>query len=141
MAIDLQQFLQLFFEESQANSLILQDGLRAFVEGSPSSATLDPVVRAVHSIKSASGAFGFEDVCAVAQAIENVLRQVEKGNATMTPARTGVCVDAAVVLAELLQLRQIGKCADEAWVANEVSALEACYPDADIPDNSCTNSR
>jgi two-component system chemotaxis sensor kinase CheA len=127
MTIDMSQFLSLYFEECQTNVFILQDSLHGLMVSREAVADLGLAVRAVHSIKSASAAFGFDELSDLSQAIEDVLRQVERGVSALTVAHVSQCLEASSVLCELLRRRSLGERADAQWAAGQIAALEACY--------------
>lgn len=73
MSVDLSKFLGLFFEESHADLERLEFSIDFCHKNSCCEKELAMAIRASHSIKGNSGAFGFEDVLRVMQSVENVL--------------------------------------------------------------------
>jgi two-component system chemotaxis sensor kinase CheA len=126
MTIDLNKFIDLYFEECQTNVAMLQDCLRGLVESLDDEPGLALALRSAHSIKSASAAFGFDEISSLSQAIEDVLRQTERGVGALTAVNARLCLDASLVLCALLLRRRRGESADPRWVAGQIAALEAC---------------
>ncbi|MDP5240288.1 Hpt domain-containing protein [Uliginosibacterium sp. 31-16] len=129
MGIDLSKFLQLYFDESTECLQVLECQLQGASQLSPSAASMRQTIRAAHSIKGSSGAFGFDDVLELAQALELALLQVERQETVMSLARQTLCLEAVNGLRQLLQRRQQGLCGDAALAAAIGGRLAACPVD------------
>lgn len=62
MTVDLEQFHQVFFEESFEGLDIMESGLMGLDLGAADSEEINTIFRAAHSIKGGSGTFGFSDI-------------------------------------------------------------------------------
>ena len=83
MSIDMSQFYQVFFEETQEHldsmeSLLLELDIR-----DPDAEQLNAIFRAAHSIKGSAGTFGFTDLAEVTHVLENLLDRIRKGELTL----------------------------------------------------------
>ncbi|MFT3736881.1 MAG: Hpt domain-containing protein [Rhodocyclaceae bacterium] len=78
MAIDMTQFYQVFFEESQEHLAAMESLLVAIDPAAPDSEDLNAIFRAAHSIKGSSATFGFSDLAEVTHVMENLLDRVRK---------------------------------------------------------------
>jgi len=62
MAIDMTQFYQVFFEESEEHLAAMETLLLDLDIENPDSEQLNAIFRAAHSIKGSAGTFGFTDL-------------------------------------------------------------------------------
>jgi two-component system, chemotaxis family, sensor kinase CheA len=94
MAIDLERFRTMYFDEARANARCLHQALNAGDEAARVAA-----VRAAHSIKGSSGAFGFDELIALCQALEDLFSSV-------APGPSAEAEDALRLLDELIDCRE-----------------------------------
>jgi len=81
MTIDLEQFHQVFFEESLENLDVVEQALVEInVEEETDSEVVNTIFRAAHSIKGGSGTFGFTEVTNFTHLMETLLDQVREGD-------------------------------------------------------------
>lgn len=106
--VDLRKFLPVYFEESEEKLALLEAGLRTLALGRDDG-ILEQTARAAHSIKGASGTFGFDDVCTLAWAIEEALRQVAKGQLLLAPELVAECLEAGGLLRETIRRHREGQ--------------------------------
>ncbi len=86
MSIDLEEFHQIFFEESLENIDVVEQALIDIDLESPFDAELiNSIFRAAHSIKGGSGTFGFTEVTNFTHLMEALLDEVRDGHRTLTP--------------------------------------------------------
>jgi two-component system, chemotaxis family, sensor kinase CheA len=99
--VDLSKFLPAYFEESEERLVLLESGLcqLAVVKDA---GVLEQTIRAVHSIKGSSGTFGFDEVCELAWAIEDVLRHAGNGQLALEAEKIELCVEATNLLREAI---------------------------------------
>lgn len=62
MAIDLSQFYQVFFEETDEHLANMESLLLGLDMANPDIEQLNAIFRAAHSIKGSAGTFGFTDM-------------------------------------------------------------------------------
>lgn len=79
MSVDLKQFHQVFFEESQEHLDTMEHLLMTLDLQRPDAEELNSIFRAAHSIKGGSGIFGFEALGSVTHVMENLLDRLRKG--------------------------------------------------------------
>ena len=79
MSVELNQFHSVFFEESQEHIDTMERLLMAMSVDNPDAEDLNCIFRAAHSIKGASGIFGFDALGQITHIMENLLDQVRKG--------------------------------------------------------------
>ncbi len=103
--VDLSKFLPAYFEESEEKLALLESGLCRLAAVKDADA-LEQTIRAVHSIKGSSGTFGFDEVCELAWAIEDVLRHAAKGQLALEPEKIELCVEATNLLREAIGKRR-----------------------------------
>lgn len=85
MSIDLEQFHQVFFEESLENLDVVEQALVEInVEDDVDSEVINSIFRAAHSIKGGSGTFGFTEVTEFTHLMETLLDQVRDGDRKLT---------------------------------------------------------
>jgi len=79
MSVELNQFHSVFFEESQEHIDTMERLLMSMSVNNPDPEDLNSIFRAAHSIKGASGIFGFDALGQITHIMENLLDQVRKG--------------------------------------------------------------
>ncbi|MBX2809456.1 MAG: chemotaxis protein CheA [Cellvibrionaceae bacterium] len=85
MSIDLEQFHQVFFEESLENLDVVEQTLvEVDVEAEVDAEIINTIFRAAHSIKGGSGTFGFTEVTEFTHLMETLLDEVRDGVRTLT---------------------------------------------------------
>lgn len=137
MTIDMSQFYQVFFEEtdehlSSMESLLVGLNLRA-----PDAEDVNAIFRAAHSIKGSSGTFGFDDMMAVTHVLETLLDRVRRGETRFSPAMVDACLVACDVLRNQLGAHRGGQIADAAAAANIQARLQRlCDAENDQTDGA-----
>lgn len=147
MAIDMTQFYQVFFEESEEHLAAMETLLLDLDIENPDSEQLNAIFRAAHSIKGSAGTFGFTDLAETTHILENLLDRIRKRElglrADMVDAflecgdllrgmleghqgRGGVSPEA--IEAICAQLRQLSS--DQPVAAKQVPAVELSLPAA-----------
>jgi two-component system chemotaxis sensor kinase CheA len=85
MTIDMEQFYDIFFEESLEGLDIMEQSLLAISSSGDSDLeTINTIFRAAHSIKGGSGTFGFTSVSKFTHVLETLLDEVREGQRTLT---------------------------------------------------------
>ena len=103
--VDVSKFLPVYFEESAEKLAVLESGLRTLGQGLDAE-VLEQTTRAVHSIKGSSGTFGFDDVCTLALAIEDLLWHVSKGQLALNSQVFATCFEATAMLGDVIRMHQ-----------------------------------
>ncbi len=85
MSIDLEQFHQVFFEESLENLDVVEQALVEInIDAEVDSEVINSIFRAAHSIKGGSGTFGFTEVTEFTHLMETLLDEVRDGDRELT---------------------------------------------------------
>ncbi|MBT3196823.1 MAG: chemotaxis protein CheA, partial [Gammaproteobacteria bacterium] len=85
MAIDMEQFRQVYLEESFEGLEIMESGLLELDPGKADSEEINTIFRAAHSIKGGSATFGFEEVTGFTHVMETLLDQMRSEERDVTP--------------------------------------------------------
>ncbi len=85
MAIDMEQFRQVYLEESFEGLEIMESGLLELDPGKADSEEINTIFRAAHSIKGGSATFGFEEVTSFTHVMETLLDQMRSEERDVTP--------------------------------------------------------
>ncbi len=96
--IDKTQFYQVFFEEVAEHLSEMERLLLNLNVNSPNSEDLNAIFRAVHSIKGASGTFGFQGLTEVAHILESVFDKVRNGTLGLKNEMIDLFLEAGDVL-------------------------------------------
>jgi two-component system chemotaxis sensor kinase CheA len=133
MTIDLSQFYQVFFEESQEHLDNMEALLLDLDLDAPDDEQLNAIFRAAHSIKGSAGTFGFTDLAEVTHVLENLLDRIRKGELALRADMIDAFLDAGDVLKNLLAAHRGGDAADPAQVQATCHRLAALTGDAAHP--------
>jgi two-component system chemotaxis sensor kinase CheA len=84
MSVDMSQFFDVFFEESQEHLDDMEHLLMELSLDNPDLEDLNSIFRAAHSIKGGSGVFGFDALTGLTHVMENILDLARKYEIDMT---------------------------------------------------------
>jgi two-component system, chemotaxis family, sensor kinase CheA len=104
MTIDMSQFFQVFFDETEELLAEMEKLLLAIDIASPDEEELNAIFRAAHSIKGGAGTFGLTDLTDVTHVLENLLDRIRKGEMALTAEH----VDAFLVAKDILKMQLDG---------------------------------
>lgn len=79
MSTDLEQFYEVFFEESSELLAEMESCLLGLDVNSPDMEDMNAIFRAAHSIKGGAGTFGFKDMTEMTHMLETLLDRLRKG--------------------------------------------------------------
>ena len=85
MSIDMSQFYQVFFEESEEHLAAMESLLLGLDIANPDIEDLNAIFRAAHSIKGSAGTFGFTDLAETTHILENLLDRIRKSELALQP--------------------------------------------------------
>lgn len=125
MATGMEQFLQVFFEETDEHLATLELLLIGLDLDQPDAETLNGIFRAAHSIKGSSGMFGFDDLTAVTHELETLLDRIRCGQTALHVDMIGVFLEARDVLQRLLDAHRSQVPDPDVPVAATVERLRA----------------
>jgi two-component system chemotaxis sensor kinase CheA len=120
----MEQFLQVFFEEAEEHLANLEHLLLTLDTRAPDQEALDGIFRAAHSIKGASGMFGFDDLSALTHVLETLLDKLRSGRMTLQAEMIDVFLAARDVLAQLLAAHQNQREDPDIAVAETLARLQ-----------------
>lgn len=137
MATGMEQFLQVFFEETDEHLATLELLLIGLDLDQPDAETLNGIFRAAHSIKGSSGMFGFDDLTAVTHELETLLDRIRCGQTALHVDMIGAFLEARDVLQRLLDAHRSQVPDPDVPVAATVERLRAwlAAPAAATADN------
>ena len=138
MQIDLSRFHETFFLESEEHAAAMESGLLALEHASDKQSILNEIFRAAHSIKGASGTFGFDEVFRFTHTLENLLDQMRAGTLFPTAERTTSLLRSVDLLRELLQAARTGSpIANGAELQRLIGLLEPAAATAEGRPKAC----
>jgi two-component system chemotaxis sensor kinase CheA len=77
--------LELFAEDTEEQLQFMENALLDAMDSGVDDEKIGAIFRAMHTIKGTAGMFGFDDVVSFTHVAENLLDEVRKGNAELTP--------------------------------------------------------
>ena len=104
MTIDMSQFFQVFFDETEELLAEMEKLLLAIDVFAPEAEDLNAIFRAAHSIKGGAGTFGLNDLTEVTHVLESLLDRIRKGEMVLTAEH----VDAFLVAKDILKMQLDG---------------------------------
>ncbi len=119
MTIDMSQFYQVFFDESEE---LLAEGERLLMAldiSNPDTEDLNAIFRAAHSIKGGAATFGMNDMTEITHALESLLDKIRKQEIALTSEHVDTFLAAKDILKMQLDGHRLGSAVNEATV-NEV---------------------
>ncbi|MDN6855180.1 chemotaxis protein CheA [Pseudomonas sp. CAN2814] len=125
MATGMEQFLQVFFEETDEHLATLELLLIGLDLDQPDAEALNGIFRAAHSIKGSSGMFGFDDLTAVTHELETLLDRIRCGQTALHVDMISVFLEARDVLQRLLDAHRSQVPDPDVPVATTVERLRA----------------
>jgi two-component system sensor histidine kinase and response regulator WspE len=118
--------MELFRAETEGQTTILSEGLLALEGGEADPATIEPMMRAAHSLKGAARIVGVDSAVRVAHAMEDCFVAAQRGQIAILPAQVDVLLRAVDLLTRISQVEE-----DQipAWQAENESVIEAMVAD------------
>jgi two-component system chemotaxis sensor kinase CheA len=110
MEFDISRFRETFFQEVDEHLAEMESGLLRLEQTSDPEA-LNAVFRGAHSIKGASGTFGFEDVARFTHAMEGLLDRMREGAVEPSAPRIGLLLESLDTLRRLVEAARSGAAA------------------------------
>ncbi len=124
MNIDMSQFFQVFFDETDELLAEMERMLLAIDVEAPDMEDIDAVFRAAHSIKGGAATFGLTDMTEVTHILETLLDMIRKKEIALTAEHVDAFLIAKDVLNMLRDGHRNGASIDADAVANVVARLE-----------------
>lgn len=104
MSIDMSQFYEVFFDESEELLAEAERLLLGLNIANPDDEDLNAIFRAAHSIKGGSATFGFTDMTEITHVLENLLDKIRKHEMALTAEH----VDAFLAAKDVLKMELDG---------------------------------
>lgn len=124
MAIDMSQFFQVFFEETEELLAEKERLLLSIDLSDPSMEDVDAIFRAAHSIKGGAATFGLVDMTEVTHMLESLLDMIRKGEMALNAEHVDVFLIANDVLKMLRNGHRDGAEVDQDAVDEVLVRLE-----------------
>jgi two-component system chemotaxis sensor kinase CheA len=124
MSVDLEQFHQVFFEESFEGLDVMESGLMALDLGSANNEDINTIFRAAHSIKGGSGTFGFKNISDFTHVMETLLDEMRDGRRHVTREAVDVLLHSVDVLRMLLNSARDKTDPDQHVIREQLVELE-----------------
>lgn len=118
MTIDMSQFFQVFFEETEELLAEMEKLLLAIDIDQPDTEDLNAIFRAAHSIKGGASTFGITDLAEVTHVLETLLDKIRKGEMQLTGEHVNAFLAAKDTLKMQLDGHRHGADVDQESVAD-----------------------
>ncbi|MEC4721396.1 chemotaxis protein CheA [Noviherbaspirillum sp. CPCC 100848] len=125
MTIDMSQFFQVFFDETEELLAEMEKLLLAIDIASPDEEDLNAIFRAAHSIKGGAGTFGLNDLTEVTHVLESLLDKIRKGEMALSAEHVDAFLMAKDVLKMQLDGHRLQTPVDQEAVADARMMLES----------------
>ncbi len=120
-----EQLVGFFFEESSEGLEIIENGLVSIDVDSPCDEDINSIFRAMHSIKGASGSFGFTAISEFAHSAETLLDEVRASQRALTQELVDVLLRATDCLGTMIHALGDGDELDASVTAAVQSEIES----------------
>ena len=106
MSIDLDQFKQIFFEESFEGLDTMESGLLSMNDGGTDLDVVNDIFRAAHSIKGGSATFGFSALASFTHIMEGLLDEMREGKREADPDVVNILLESVDEMRSLMTAYQ-----------------------------------
>jgi two-component system chemotaxis sensor kinase CheA len=124
MSIDMSQFYQVFFDESDELLAEAERLLMALDIASPDPEDLNAIFRAAHSIKGGAATFGMTDMTEITHVLENLLDKIRKNEMALTMEHVDAFLEAKDIIKMQVDAHRAGETVDEMIVAEMKAKLQ-----------------
>lgn len=125
MTIDMSQFYEVFFDESEELLAEAERLLLGLDIAEPDNEDLNAIFRAAHSIKGGAATFGFTDMAEITHVLENLLDKIRKNEMALTAEHVDAFLAAKDVLEMELEGHRSATEVDQEQVANVKTVLKS----------------
>ncbi|GGI54552.1 chemotaxis protein CheA [Oxalicibacterium solurbis] len=133
MSIDMSQFYQVFFDETEELLAEMEKLLLAVDAAAPDPEDLNAIFRAAHSIKGGAATFGITDLTEVTHVLETLLDKIRQGEMALTSEHVDAFLSAKDILKMQLDGHRLHTDVDLDAVANVRMMLESLSQKDGIP--------
>ncbi len=132
MTIDMSQFYEVFFDESdellaEAERLLLDLNIE-----DPDSEDLNAIFRAAHSIKGGAATFGFMDMTEITHVLENLLDRIRKNEMKLTAEHVDAFLTAKDALKMMVDGHRLGSEVNLDQIADVKMTLKSLSDNGDV---------
>lgn len=124
MSIDIEQFHQVFFDESEEHLDTMEQLLMEIDLESPDTESLNSIFRAAHSIKGGSGIFGFDGLGGLTHVMENLLDKARNGQQVLTAEIINQLLSTTDLLKNILNDYRSGQPINQKEIDQAINLLE-----------------
>ena len=124
MSINVEQFHQVFFEESFEGLDIMESGLLNLDLGAADVEEINTIFRAAHSMKGGAGSFGFTAISEFTHVVETLLDEMRDGRRAVTKPLVDLLLESVDVLRDLMSAAKAGEEVDVGRVSQTHGRLE-----------------
>lgn len=139
MSIDIEQFHQVFFDESEEHLDTMEQLLMEIDLESPDTESLNSIFRAAHSIKGGSGIFGFDGLGGLTHVMENLLDKARNGQQVLTAEIINQLLSTTDLLKNILNDYRSGQPINQKEIDQAINLLEETI-DADNASSELENN-
>lgn len=132
MTIDMSQFFQVFFDETEELLAEMEKLLLEIDVAAPDPEDLNAVFRAAHSIKGGAATFGITDLTEVTHVLETLLDKIRQGEMALTSQHVDAFLSAKDILKMQLDGHRLHTDVDLEAVANVRMMLESLSQDSGV---------
>ena len=129
MSVDMNQFHDVFFEESQEHLDEMEKLLLTLNVSEPDAEELNSIFRAAHSIKGGSGIFGFDALTRVTHVMESLLDLARNHKMVLTHSIVDQFLSTVDTLKTILANYKAQADQDDALIANTTQSLQHLLAD------------
>ncbi|GGF77084.1 chemotaxis protein CheA [Alteromonas lipolytica] len=140
MSVDMNQFHNVFFEESQEHLQTMEELLLNISTDDPDPEDLNSIFRAAHSIKGGSGIFGFDALTGLTHVMETILDKARNHELDLTTDIVDVLLATTDTLGDILRAYQDETEIDWQQIEEGKAALEAILTSEQEPSAKAESS-
>ncbi|MBX3304021.1 MAG: chemotaxis protein CheA [Nitrospira sp.] len=136
---DFSQFQDAFFEEAAEHLAVVEEGLLELERHPEDRDLLNKIFRSAHSIKGASGMFGFNAVAQFTHKMETLLDSLRNGQKAVSPSVADLLLRSTDCVKTLIQSAKTRAAVDEETVQRLTAELAAANASDSQPSAVSTN--
>jgi two-component system, chemotaxis family, sensor kinase CheA len=140
MSNDFVQFQDAFFDEAAEHLAVVEEGLLSLEQHPEDLDLLNKIFRSAHSIKGASGMFGFNAVAQFTHKMETLLDLLRNGQKAVSPVIADLLLRSTDCLKTLIESVKGGAAVDEETVQRLTSELAAASQSDSQPTAAPTHA-
>lgn len=142
MSIDLEQFHDIFFQESEEALEAMEQALLTMDTGGAEQDAVNTIFRVAHSIKGGSATFGFTELTSFTHTVETVLDMTRSGRLQIAAEETDLLLRSVDVMRELVRAAKEKRSPDPTLFESVQAEFLRCVEDGGtaVKTNAVTKS-